>query len=398
MGFDFEAMNILARQILASGLSHYVNRMQEVFSTGGIQSSVHESFRGFFTDQDVELKTRMKFVEDYIEVLEIEKFVAGSRDESRRTKILAFIKDAYKKMQEQAVVLREAETSSKRARTLNATRKTLNAVRGEFLIQVLGVEPSDNRLALLEHSIMKKRIMAILSIANTLNHSERFPEPALARALVQRYFRVLFENYRDGSPDAVEEAVRALERYINNFSTDQLIELVAEAEGRGPEQVAYRFDGHKSNREIKEDLIAMGHDPVLWDGGVDLTVTMGVGMTANKKRLRVLQAGYELVEIALSTLGVNEINGKPLTQEYYQGLDSYQRAHEFIEALRRQQGNFSLEMENDFRGVLESIKRIESLPEGEALAPQTFRARVNKDFSREATAGLTGGRCFSPKG
>ena len=56
---------------------------------------------------------------------------------------------------------------------------------------------------------------------------------------------------------------------------------------------------------------------------MDIPVDVSEGLTEDKKRIKILQRTYEIVEIALA-LGVKKIDGHELTLDYASTLDSYE--------------------------------------------------------------------------
>lgn len=384
----------LVREVIAGRLPVYVQYLSDVFVAGRFEPGLLR----FLKDASIDLKIRMAIIPDYLSMLAIEKSVSQDSSEAfHKQELTRLVAEAKQVIDQELAAIPDKGSVSQKRKAQRKISERIKSLREEFLVYLLGRRLTAGEAELFEMPYFFKKIMTVVSIVSGFGEESAFGEKALTWELLRRALNTLFLSYDPGQPDAASLASAKLNAFVLNLDRPKLAEILT-ASVAGKEDRPYeRSAEHKSNEEIRKELIAAGVSPELWDNGIDFPIELSSGLTEENKRKQISLAANEMIDIARE-LGLQKVGRVSLAAGETPVFTDYEKAQKFYDDVLASGVTVPQQKRTRFDQILLSVRSLESKPVVIDLEKRSFRVTIKKDFFEEATAGLGVPGCYFPTG
>jgi len=402
-GEDKERLQVELRCLIVEILESETSGFAVIFAEGCsnqlFQTDKYDTLRKLVFNQGVDLKTRMKVLCDYNELMMYDNLL---QDDWSRTELKRNVNQAHIEAKadcdsviSEIETAKEGEDVSIRGLQEKISRR-VGHLRKDILFYVIGRQLKPEEEELINNDDIRKKILRIAALSCSLNKGE----PQLIRQVFIGAIEAMLGGYDPKNPnkaEAIENALSALNRWIMSIDREMLAELYLKASPqRSLESYKEDLKERKCNKEIVDELVEHGYNRKLWEDGVELTMDLTKGLTEEEKTEQILSATYEVVEKAIE-LGMKKIHGRKLTLNYAKNLDTFAETKHFIDEMKKGI-TLTPNDERRLKYILDSVRDMESQKICEDAKPQKFRVTIRKDFIKEATSGVGVPGCYAPDG
>ncbi len=338
----------------------------------------------------IDLGLRIRVFEDYNELMTENELLINNV--SKINEVKRAILTVQGKITEMTTAQGNISTQRKLQREI---REEMKPMRKIFLTYILGRDKlSDDEEALLEDSFISKQIFTLMSIVATIEQGNGFrigdeidfAQLTFFKELIKQYLNVLFLSYEKKEKDGIWKAKQKLNEFMMRMDTEQVEKIVQALDEQYRRNLKSYFKGYKGNKETVNDLLEGGYKKKLFSEGIELFIKNGQSITPEHKRDTIIKRSWELVDIAMF-LGIKDVDGRTLTADYAQELDTYEKAVKFAKYIKGQIKGMPENYETSIVNILDHIKTDEARAV-ENVDEQEFKVTIKKDFLNEACAGV----------
>ncbi|MCK5493123.1 MAG: hypothetical protein KAJ14_08435, partial [Candidatus Omnitrophica bacterium] len=353
-GFAINEIYGLTMDIISSKVLPYINDLEDLFEIESIHNEDYDIFRSFVVNSDIDLRIRMKVCEDYMELVIIRELISDSIKET-----IDSVNMLISEIVETPLSISQIEKRQK------GISNKLIPVKKQLVNYLLDEEINGEKQKLLKDRDTLKQVITIATIIVTAE----FVGGHVLKDIFKGYLRKLFSSFDPSDPDGIEKAKKKAQEWVIKQSSNQKIIKFLQTRG-------YKKDILTKEMEIKR--------------------RSSQGITEYKKSEMIRSSTYEMVVDIAMKAGIKEIEGKSLRSDYFKSIDTYVKAKEFCELVKKS-GVLSKEQFQRMTDILDMIKRTEDLLIKEVKEAE-FRIVINNGFLSEATAGRGVPGCFNPRG
>ena len=385
--------------------------LRGALASPSISKARYQPIKDFLASKQIDLRLKMNVLADYTELLQMDELFFPDKEsllqnnpfiqphasqDKEKDKIEKTFGHLAEKINAiiQGIMETPPEKKAKARRLQERISSQMNAFRESFLTNVLGRPITDTEIGFISKSENYEKILRLVALVFTIDRGESFREPLLARVLLTKLLNVFFLNYDPTAADPQAKANAEMNTWLYSLSLEDFKSIAKEAFGQNTERI---LKDRKCNKEIRAQLMAKGYNNRLWSYGIDFKAHAKEGLNQEEKRGQILSATFELVEIALLAK-ITQIEGREITLQYADNLDSYQKAKEFADLIIERSFHLTANMKNRLRYILESVREMDRQPILDDLSERIFRITIKKDLFTESFSGVGVPGCFNPRG
>jgi hypothetical protein len=393
----------LAGEIICARTPSFSAQLTELLAMPHCMNKAFAPLFAFLDNKSVGLKDRFRVVPEYMEIMGLFNSFVKSYDEMDLS-ALETILEYYVVPEHRAVVERLFTTlekvnsllsglctisplnSSTVRRQLGKSTEQIVAVRRELLAIVLERPLTEQEQQFMASNPLFKKILRLVSLVFSLSDQEEIG--LLGLIILKQALQTFFATYDAAKPASEALAYQQINQWLYGLDQKTAQALLPE---HSREVVGV------GNQEARAALVAHGYSEELWTKGIDITVRLDQGLTAEEKRAQIISAAFELVELAIS-LGLDSYQEQPVTLDLADSLNSFEQAAAFAKHLTTNVFNLPEAIKSRIGQILEGIKIMDNQPIVADLEGTNFRIIIQKDFFVESSAGVGVPGCFDPNG